>query len=45
MLSDVQRYKSLNFALCAVCLKEFKGMGTYQDEEREICKYTYTLAD
>ena len=26
-------------------VKEFEGMGTYQDEEREICKYTYTLAD
>ncbi len=25
--------------------KEFEGMGTYQDEEREICKYTYTLTD
>ena len=26
-------------------VKEFEGMGTYQDEEREICKYTYTLTD
>ncbi len=26
-------------------VKEFEGMGTYQDEEREICKYTYTLDD
>ena len=23
--------------------KEYEGMGTYQDEEREICKYVYKL--
>ncbi|MEE0859204.1 MAG: GNAT family N-acetyltransferase [Acutalibacteraceae bacterium] len=25
--------------------KEFEGMGTYQDEEREICKFVYKLTD
>ncbi|MEE0914765.1 MAG: GNAT family N-acetyltransferase [Ruminococcus sp.] len=24
--------------------KEFEGMGTYQDEEREICKFIYKLS-
>lgn len=24
-------------------VKEFEGMGTYQDEEREICRFIYTL--
>lgn len=26
-------------------IKEFEGMGTYQDEEREICKFVYKLTD